>query len=132
MPTLYDREKIHKLFLKYEGDLNSIMARKGTPKSKKTIKRYAIKCGWYDELARIRHKPDDLTRLEEVRASIYRILISDQLDNQKNSELKPKTYTEAVKCYLDVDLRIDEKLGRITDSESDHWKDILRDCVIPD
>ena len=133
MPVLYDKEKIHKLFLECNGDFESIMIHKGMPKSRRTIKKYAIEGGWYKELSNNYEvsELDSIIRLEKIRTKIYDFLIEPFID-ENEKELRPKTYNEAVKCYLEVDSRIDEKRDKISGSGIKSWEDILRDCVIPD
>ncbi len=132
MPISYDRERIHRLFLEYKGNVDSIMLHSNMPKSQKTIKRYAKEGGWYDELdgyAGGLGEIDDIAKLKKIRSNIYKFLISGSLGDQDNTELKPKTYTEAVKCYLEVDSRIDEKREDVSSPKSNSWEEIIKKCI---
>ncbi|HGJ66949.1 TPA: hypothetical protein ENS27_16440 [bacterium] len=142
MPKLYDKKKIHRLFLRYQGNIGEIMKHNNMPVSRKTIRRYAENNGWYDELPnnnedigntdidRSLDKIDtyDIENLEKIRSDLYKYITSTE--NQTGIELKPKTYTEAIKCYLDIDSRIDERKSKINNSESGSWEKIIKRCII--
>lgn len=138
MPKIYDKKKIHNLFLRYGGDIGAIMKHNNMPVSRKTIRSYAKKGGWYDELSRNNEKKAksdvdniafyDIENLEKIRSDLYKYLTSTK--RQADTDLKPKTYSEAIKCYLDIDSRIDEKKSKIIDSESRTWEKIIKRCII--
>ena len=156
MTTRYDREKIHRLFLEEKGNIQAVSLHPDTPSSR-TIARYAQEGNWYAELSdrsdnrSIRSKSakltkptksfrdfddfddsddeDDIEKLERILSVLYQFLVPGTLEGLDMLELKPKTYTEAVKCYLEVDLRIDGKKGKHTDSGLDRWEDIVRRCL---
>jgi hypothetical protein len=132
MPKKYNKERIHKLFLETKGDIRLVMGHKGTPRTRRTIDHYAKEEGWYDELSAHCIQDDDIERLEKVRSVIYQFLIQEPSHSAENLELKPKTYTEAVKCYLDIDTRIDEKKGKSSNIESNSWEDIIKRCMSSD
>ena len=71
---------------------------------------------------------DDVGRLERIRSVLYQFLVPGASEELDVLELKPKTYTEAVKCYLEVDSRIDEKKGKRPDSGLGRWEEIVRRC----
>ena len=132
MPILYDKERIHKLFLEYKGNFDSIMLKDNMPKSQKTIRKYAKEGGWYGELNDYDgglSESDDIVKLEKIRSNIYKFLVASSLENQDSTELKPKTYTEAVKCYLEVDSRIGERKEKISSPKSSTWEEIIRNCI---
>jgi len=72
---------------------------------------------------------DDVGRLERIRSVLYQFLVPGTSEELDALELRPKTYTEAVKCYLEVDLRIDEKKGEQTSSGLGRWEEIVRRCL---
>jgi hypothetical protein len=154
--TKYDREKIHRLFLNEKGNVQAVSLHPDTPSSR-TIARYAQEGNWHAELsdrsdnrstpsksAKLT-KPtkssddfcgfddsedkDDIERLERILSVLYQFLVPGTLEGLDMLELKPKTYAEAVKCYLEVDSRIDGKKGKHTDSGLDRWEDIVRRCL---
>jgi len=157
MAIRYDRERMHKLFLEEKGDIRAVLSHPDTPKSPWTIAKYAQEGGWYKELSEVHpsakddldsgwdKKPvveskgsqvvdeaeDDIKRLERVRSVIYQFLVPGLSGEPDMGELKPKTYTEAVKCYLEVDSRIDEKKGKPSNSPFRSWEEILRRCISP-
>ena len=70
----------------------------------------------------------DVERLERIRSVLYQFLVPGASEELDALELRPKTYTEAVKCYLEVDSRIDEKRGEGPDSGLGRWAEIVRRC----
>jgi len=142
MPKLYDKKRIHKLFLRYRGDIGAVMKHNNMPVSRKTIRRYAKNGRWYDELScnnegiantdidKSLEKIDsyEIENLEKIRSDLYKYITSTE--KQTGIELKPKTYAEAIKCYLDIDFRIDEKKSKINDSEFGSWENIIKRCII--
>lgn len=148
----YNVERIHKLFIQENGDIKAVMRYRNTPTSAKTILRYAEKGNWYKELSGIKDKRSsdndintdksnikdsvlndekcEIKNLEQLRAIIYNFLVPS--DNQLFDvmKLKPKTYTEAVKCYLEVDSRIDEKRRGNPNSGISKWEEIIRRCAM--
>jgi hypothetical protein len=165
MSTRYDKERIHKLFLKMRGDIQAVIRHDSMPKSPRTIKQYAKEGRWYEELsdntnqnvvtvcedgfsddagsksralieekdkdATIDTDSDDIKKLEQVKGVIYKFLVPSSSDKMDGLELKPKTYAEAVKCYLDVDSRIDEKKDKSSNSGVNLWEEIIRRCMSP-
>ena len=148
MPKRYDKDRIYRLFLEFKGNISTVMSHDDTPKSRKTIRKYAKDGGWYKELSSsnvntdnkitkgykfdkkvLNADSDDIEKLEKVRSTLYKFLVSESLENQVNLELKPKTYTEAVKCYLDIDSRIEEKKNKTSGSESKSWEEIIKRCI---
>jgi len=168
MSTIYNKERIHKLFLQMSGDIQAMIRHDNMPKLPRTIKQYAKEGRWYEELsdntnqnvvtvcedgfsddagsksraliekkseeATIDIDSDDIKKLEQVKGVIYKFLVpssSDKSDKMDGLELKPKTYAEAVKCYLDVDSRIDEKKDKSSNSGVNLWEEIIRRCMSP-
>jgi len=76
---------------------------------------------------RIDKTRDDIRRLERIKQVIYQFLTRGTAEGI--DELKPKTYNEAVKCYLEVDSRIDEKRGKPSASGLPPWEKMLRRYV---
>jgi hypothetical protein len=68
----------------------------------------------------------DIDGLEQIKEAIYKFLVLSSSEKNDNTELKPKTYAEAVKCYLDIDSRIEEKKGKSSDITSSPWEEIMR------
>lgn len=134
----YNKERIHKLFLECCGDISSIMRHKATPRSRKTIRKYAKEGGWYNELPSttkrnretIDSKSDDIEKLENVKSVVYKFLIPETSDELKEFGLRPKTYAEAVKCYLEIDSRIDEKMNKSSSSVCRSWEDIIKHVIL--
>jgi hypothetical protein len=142
----FDKEGIHKLFLEERGNIRAVMNHKGTPKSPNTIRRYAKDGRWHEKLPennqckqvgakklgdknRVDIVDDglkDIDGLEQIKEAIYKFLVLSSPEKNDNTELKPKTYAEAVKCYLDIDSRIEEKKGKSSDSTSSPWEEIMR------
>jgi hypothetical protein len=163
MSTIYNKERIHRLFLQTSGDIQAMIRHDNMPKSPRTIKRYAKEGRWYEELsdntnqnivticedifsedsgsnpkaliekksekATINTDSDEIKKLEQVKGVIYKFLVPNSSDKMDELELKPKTYTEAVKCYLDIDSRLDQKKGKSSSSETDAWGEIMRHCA---
>lgn len=150
MTTLYNKERIHKLFLREKGNIRAVMGHKGTPKSINTIKRYAKEGRWYEELAGIsKDQSDDkakiesqkgnsekinidIEKLEQIKGIIYEFLMPSPSERVKTLVSKPKTYAEAVKCYLEVDSRIDEKKEKLSNSNIGKWEEIIRQITVKD
>ena len=142
----FDKERIHKLFLEERGNIRAVVNHKSTPKSPNTIRRYAKDGRWHEELPETNHcqkvsakkrgnknRVDivddglkDIDGLEQIKEAIYKFLVLSSPEKNDNTELKPKTYAEAVKCYLDIDSRIEEKKGKSSDSTSSPWEEIIR------
>jgi hypothetical protein len=142
----FDKERIYKLFLEERGNIQAVMNHKDTPKSPKTIRRYAKDGRWHEKLPENNHckkvgakklgdknRVDivddglkDIDGLEQIKEAIYKFLVLSSPEKNDNTELKPKTYAEAVKCYLDIDSRIEEKKGKSSDSTSSPWEEIMR------
>jgi hypothetical protein len=72
---------------------------------------------------------DDIEKLKQVKNVIYQFLIPNPSVKMEGLELKPKTYGEAVKCYLDIDSRINEKKSKSTSSGLSAWEEIIRRCM---
>lgn len=72
---------------------------------------------------------NDVERLRRIRSVLYQFLVPGTWEGLDMLELRPKTYTEAVKCYMDVDSRIDEKKGKGTSSVLDRWEKIVLRCL---
>ena len=72
---------------------------------------------------------DDIEKLKKVKNVIYQFLIPNPPDKMEGLELKPKTYGEAVKCYLDIDSRINDKKSKSTNSGFNAWEEIMRRCM---
>ena len=68
----------------------------------------------------------EINRLERVKKVIYKFLVLSSPEKNDNTKLQPKTYAEAVKCYLDIDSRIEEKKGKSSGSGSSRWEEIMR------
>lgn len=150
MTERYNRERIHKLFLREKGNVRAVMGYKGTPKSINTIKRYAKEGGWYEELPRISGVQKDgesklesqgrnsdkvkidIGKLEQIKEIIYEFLMPSPSERVKTLVLKPKTYAEAVKCYLELDSRIDEKKEKLSNSNIGKWEEIIRQITVKD
>lgn len=151
MTKRYNKERIHKLFLKENGDIKAVMRHRNTPSSSKTILRYAKEGDWYKELSETNKKRNDgqsfegslitndcmpenkkneIKNLEQIRAIIYNFLVPCDNSLFDAMKLKPKTYTEAVKCYLEVDSRLDEKRRGNPSSGINKWEEILRRCAM--
>ena len=144
MTTQYNRERIHRLFLKERGNIRAVMGYKGTPKSPNTIRRYAKEGRWHEELLdnsrrergsgnKCKNKNEDsnkgkvdIGKLEQIKEIIYEFLVPNPSERIKALILKPKTYTEAIKCYLEVDSRIDEKREKLSNSNFGRWEEIIR------
>jgi hypothetical protein len=73
-------------------------------------------------------REEDVERLERIRAVLYQFLVPGT-GNLDALELRPKTYTEAVKSYLEVDSRIDEKKGKGQSSGLNEWKEMILRCL---
>ena len=145
MSAIYDKERIHRIFLQKKGNIQAMMRHKNMPKSPRTIKQYAKEGRWYEELYRVNQNEvskenknetviintdsDDIKKLEQVKGVIYNFLVTNSSDKMDGLELKPKTYTEAVKCYLDIDSRIDEKRGKPSNAKTNTWEEIIRRCA---
>jgi hypothetical protein len=145
MSTIYDKERIHRLFLQKKGNIQAVMRHKNMPKSPRTIKQYAKEGRWYEELYGVNQNEvskenkdktviistdsDDIKKLEQVKGVIYSFLVPNLSDKMDSLELKPKTYAEAVKCYLEVDSRIDEKSGKPLNPKTNTWEEIMRRCA---
>jgi hypothetical protein len=71
---------------------------------------------------------DDIEKLKQVKNVLYQFLIPNP-SGMKELELKPKTYGEAVKCYLDIDSRINDKKSKSTNSGFNAWEEIMRRCM---
>ncbi|MGB9597263.1 MAG: hypothetical protein ACPL7B_13360 [Candidatus Poribacteria bacterium] len=150
MTGRYNRERVHRLFLREQGNIRAVMGYKGAPKSINTIKRYAKEGKWYEELAKIsevqgdgrgkfgsqsrnRDKVNiDVRKLEQIKAIIYEFLMPSPSERVKTLVLKPKTYAEAVKCYLEVDSRIDEKLEKLSNKSIGRWEEIIKQITVKD
>lgn len=150
----YNRERIHKLFIKENGNIQAIMRYRNTPSSARTIIRYAKEGNWYKELSEdnksnkqssesdfiaakdiiedsmLNNERYEIKNLEQIRAIIYNFLVPNDNSLFDAMRLKPKTYTEAVKCYLEVDSRIDEKRKGNPNSGIVKWEEIMRLCTI--
>ena len=144
MTTRYDRERIHRLFLKERGNIRAVMGYKGTPKSPNTIRRYAKEGRWHEELLgnlksekgsgnKCKRKNEnsnkgmvDISKLEQIKEIIYEFLVPNTSERIKTLILRPKTYSEAIKCYLEVDSRIDEKREKLSNSNFGKWEEIIR------
>jgi len=74
---------------------------------------------------------DDIEKLEHIKNVIYQFLIPNPSDKKDGLELKLKTYGEAVKCYLDIDSRINEKKSKSSNIEVNTWEEIIRCCMSP-
>jgi hypothetical protein len=72
---------------------------------------------------------DDIEKLKKVKNVIYQFLIPNPPGKLEGLELKPKTYGEAVKCYLDIDSRINDKKNKSSNSGFNVWEDIMRRCM---
>ncbi len=148
----YNVERIRKLFIQENGDIKAVMRYRNTPSSAKTILRYAKEGNWYKELSGTKDKKAsdndvntdknsskdsmlndekcEIKNLEQLRAIIYNFLVPNDNSLFDVMKLKPKTYTEAVKCYLEVDSRIDEKRRGNPSSGINKWEEIIRRCAI--
>ncbi len=150
MITRYDRERIHRLFLRENGNIRAVMGHRGMPKSPNTIKRYAKEGKWYEELLNsprvqrvkgnkfgIKTEGDnkvtvDIVKLEQIKEIIYEFLMPNPSERVKTLILRPKTFAEAVKCYLEVDSRIDEKKEKVSNSSINKWEEIIRQITVKD
>lgn len=74
---------------------------------------------------------DDIERLKRIRSVLYQFLVPGTAEGLDMLELRPKTYTEAVKCYLEVDLRINEKKGEGSSPGLGRWEEIVLRCSSP-
>jgi len=78
-------------------------------------------------------KDDERTEmLKNIRLIAYRFIT--QTDNSdpilEGHILKPKTYAEAVKAFLDADERLnDEKCA--TETKMNNWQAVLERCCVP-
>ena len=72
---------------------------------------------------------DDIEKLKQVKNVLYQFLIPNPSGKMEGLELKPKTYGEAVKCYLDIDSRINDKKNKSSTSEFNAWEEIMRRCM---
>jgi hypothetical protein len=72
---------------------------------------------------------DDIEKLRQVKNVLYQFLIPNPSGKMEGLELKPKTYAEAVKCYLDIDSRISDKKSKTTNSGFSAWEEIMRRCM---
>ncbi|MDQ1328761.1 MAG: hypothetical protein QG641_2047 [Candidatus Poribacteria bacterium] len=72
---------------------------------------------------------DDIEKLKKVKNVIYQFLIPNPSGKMEGLELKPKTYSEAVKCYLDIDSRINDKKSKSSNSGFNAWEEIMRRCM---
>ena len=73
---------------------------------------------------------DDIEKLKQVKNVLYQFLIPPNPSGKMEGlELKPKTYGEAVKCYLDIDSRINDKKSKSTNTEVNAWEEIMRRCM---
>ena len=72
---------------------------------------------------------DDVERLKRIRSVLYQFLVPEPSEELDVLELRPKTYTEAVKCYLEVDSRINEKRGKRSSPRLGRWEDIVLRCL---
>ncbi len=72
---------------------------------------------------------DDIEKLKQVKNVLYQFLIPNPSGKMEGLELKPKTYSEAVKCYLDIDSRINDKKSKSTNSGFNTWEEIMRRCM---
>jgi len=72
---------------------------------------------------------DDIEKLKKVKSVIYQFLIPNPSGKMEGLELKPKTYGEAVKCYLDIDSRINDKKSKSSNSGLNAWEEIMRRCM---
>jgi len=68
---------------------------------------------------------ESMRDLKKIRSNIFNYLISHYQDCLADGELK-KTYIEAVKCYLEIDTRIDEKNTRKSGSVLTRWEEIVQ------
>lgn len=136
----YNKERIHKLFLECCGDISSVMQHKATPRSRKTIRKYAKDGGWDDELVlalneggknqSLNSESNGIEKLEKIKSVIYQFLVSEISDEVKELGFKPKTYAEAVKCYLEIDSRIDEKKTESSNSVCESWENIIKHLIL--
>ena len=144
MTAKYDKERIRELFLKEKGDIQAVSRYSDTPNSLSTIAKYAREGGWYNELLSMdavrsvggagkgqakNSEDSDTERLERIRSVLYQFLVPGTAEGLDMLELRPKTYTEAVKCYLDVDSRIDGKRSKGSNSELGPWGEIVLRCM---
>lgn len=74
---------------------------------------------------------DDIEKLKQVKNVLYQFLIPNPSSKMEGLELKPKTYGEAVKCYLDIDSRINDKKSKSSNTEVNAWEEIMRRCMSP-
>ena len=72
---------------------------------------------------------DDIEKLKKVKNVIYQFLIPNPSGKMEGLELKPKTYGEAVKCYLDIDSRINDKKSKFSNPGLNTWEEIMRRCM---